>query len=127
MDFGGLEDRAAGCGEPAKAAGHIEAADGAAGLFAGGDSCQGVEVVVQLFKIESRVKGEKAVALLGAAEPQKFQPGAIEDDSDVEELFAVDPGDDADDGIFKRVRFLHGGPPLQTSRMRRYGLSGIGY
>jgi len=122
MDFGSLEDGTAGCGKPAEAAGHIEAADGATGLFAKGNGTKGMEVVIELFEIEFWIKGMQTVALLRAAQPQKFQAGAIENDSDVEKFFAVDAGDDADDGIFKQVRFLHGGPPLQSSRMRRYGL-----
>src|ERR1700722_11376993 len=83
--------------------------------------------MVEFFEIELRVKGEETIALPCAAEPQEFPAGAIEDDPDVEEFFAVDAGNDADDGIFKQVRFLQGGPPLQRSRMGRHGLSGIGY
>ena len=100
---------------------------GAAGLYAKGNGGEGVEVVVELFEIDLRVKRAETVALPGAAEPQKFQAGAIEDDTDVEKFFAVDTGNDADDSIFKQVRFLHGWPPLQRSPMRRYGLPGIGY
>jgi hypothetical protein len=105
MDFGGLKDGAAGCGEPAEAAGFIETAYGAAGLFTEGNGSKGVEVVVEFIEIELRVECEETVALLSAAEAQKFQARAIEDDSNVKEFFAVDAGDDANDGIFKQVRF----------------------
>src|SRR5580692_9893535 len=82
---------------------------------------------LKFFEVEVGVKGEQAVAVICAAKPKEFNVRTIEDDPNVEELFAVDTGDDANDGIFKQVCCGHEGPLLQRSRMWRSGLPGIGY
>lgn len=101
VDFGGLDDGAAGGGEPSEAGGEVEFADRAGVGTAGADEFKGPEIVFDLLDIEGVAKGQEPLFVEGYFSLQVFELLGIYNNADVEELFAFHPWDYPYNGVFK--------------------------
>jgi len=101
--FGGLEDGAAGSGEPAKAGSYVQCADGTSFGAAEGDLSEGFQVLLNLCDVDAGEKCFEPGFVQGEDGLQEFLFRTIEDDPDIQELFALDPGHNTKHGVFKQV------------------------
>jgi hypothetical protein len=109
VDAGGLQDRAAGGGKPAKPGGHIQSSDRSPFFTTAGNISKCVKVIFYFREIQGRGERQKTGGIQGIAQFEKFQVRAVEDDSYIEGFFPVYAGDNADNGVFKQVLVLHAG------------------
>ena len=121
VDGGDLDDGAAGGDEPMEAFAQGEAGDGAGGGVCGADFGEGFEVFADEGNVEIGPEGVEARLVDVDAGFEELAREAEEDDAGVDELFALDAGDDAEDGVIKRDWREHGWPPERRAGMRRDG------
>jgi hypothetical protein len=119
VDGRGLDDGAAGRGDPVEALALGELCDGASGGIALADAADGFKVFAGEVDVGFRPEGAKTgfVEVDAGCEIALFETEG--NDAGVDEFLALDAGDDAEDGVIKRGRIGHGWPPLQMRRRRR--------
>ena len=98
---GDLDDGAARGDEPVKALALGELGDGACCGIAGADAGEGFEVVADESEVELGPEGEEALLVDVDAGLEEALLEAEDEDAGVDKFFALDPGDDADDGVVK--------------------------
>lgn len=101
MDGGDLDDGAARGDEPMEAFALGELGDGACGGIGDADAGEGFEVTADEGQVELRPEGAEAVIFDVDAGFEEAVLQAEDDDACVDKLFALDAGDDADDGVVK--------------------------
>jgi hypothetical protein len=78
-----------------------ELGDGASGGVGGADAWEGFEMAADQLQIELGPKGAEALLVDVDASFEEALLQAEDDDPSVEELFALDARDDADDSVVK--------------------------
>ena len=96
-----MEDGASGCCQPAEAVGDVQLCDGAAVFAAFCNGFKGLQVLGQLSDVQFWIECQESIGIQGIDQLKVFQPGAVNNDPDVEKLFPFYPWYHADNGIFK--------------------------
>jgi hypothetical protein len=101
VDWGDLDDGAAGRDEPVEALSLAELGDGAGGGIGCADAGEGFEVVADEREIELGPESVKTLIVDVDAGLEEAVLQAEDDDACVDELFALDARDDANDCVVK--------------------------
>jgi hypothetical protein len=101
VDGGDLDDGAAGGDEPVEALALTELRDGTGGGICGADSREGFDVVANQVEIDLRPERAEALIVDVDAGFEEALLQAEDNDAGVDELFALDARDDANDCVVK--------------------------
>ena len=101
MDRGDLDDGAAGRDEPVEALALAELGDGTGCGICGADFRESFQVITNEVEVDIWPEGAKALVVDVDAGFEEALLQAEDDDACVEELFALDTGDDANDCVVK--------------------------
>ena len=88
---------------------------------AGADAGNGVEVIADEFDVGFGPEGAEAGGIEVDAGVEILLLEAEDDDGGVDELLALDAGNDAEDGVIKGGGCGHGGPPVRRFPRRQDG------
>jgi hypothetical protein len=101
VDGGDLDDGAAGRDEPVEALALTELRDGTGCRVCGTDAREGFDVVANQIEIDLRPESEESLIVEVDAGFEEALLQAEHDDACVDELFALDAWDDANDCVVK--------------------------